>query len=199
MLWWFKARRIAPVLLPSMTLFALLVLVMHDGSVELPALLTGGNNSVVLTLVTPLLVTSGLLFCLTSRLLEGEIAGQRPVARYDALLIAAVMILSVAIGAAAGWLSGSETAWGVGRNTAYLTGLMLGAHAVVPPAAVMLPIGCIFTVIFLGYDQYHRPYPWTILPEPATHVGAALVSVAVFTIGLAAFVATRRNATVRGT
>ncbi|WJV48578.1 hypothetical protein [Streptomyces flavofungini] len=186
MTWWFKARRIWSVLVPCLVAFALVVAGFHGVAVEFPSLLVGGSNDFLLMLLAPVLVTSGLLLCLSSRLEEGEAVAWRPVSRYDTVLIVAAGAFAVAVGCAVGQSSGSDDAWSTGRNTLFLTGLMLLVHTVAPQGAVAVPVGWIFTVVFVGFDQFHRPYPWTVLPRSPSDLPAFTAALVAFTAGLVA-------------
>ncbi|MEV7190997.1 hypothetical protein AB0N81_04190 [Streptomyces sp. NPDC093510] len=185
MIWWFKARRVAVVLVPCLAVFAVLVAGFHGVAVEFPSLLVGGSNDFLVMLLAPVPVTSGLLLSLTARLVEGEAAAWRPVSRYDTALILATGTFAVMLGALIGQLSGSDDAWSTGRNTLFLTGLMLLAHTVVPQGAVAVPVGWIFTVVLVGFDQFHRPYVWTVLPRPPADLPALTAALITFAAGLA--------------
>ncbi|WP_030835935.1 hypothetical protein [Streptomyces hygroscopicus] len=186
MIWWFKARRIVPVLLPCLAGFVVIVALFSGVTVDFPSLLTGGSNDFLIMLLAPVPATSGLLLCLTSRLVESEAARWRPVHHYDALLITATVAFAAAVGCVAGWASGSGDAWSLGRNTGFLTGLMLLVHTAAPQGAVAVPVGWVFTVVFVGFDRFHRPYPWTVLPQPPTEPLSLTTALAVFAVGLIA-------------
>ncbi|MEU1817812.1 hypothetical protein ABZ543_21820 [Streptomyces roseifaciens] len=186
MIWWFKARRIGPLLVPCLAVFTTVVAALNSVALELPSLLTGGSNSFLVMLLAPLPATSGLLLCLTSRLAEAEAAAWRPVPRYDITLILATVAFTTAVGCLVGRAAGSDEAWSTGRNTLFLAGLMLLVHTIAPQGAVAVPVGWIFTVIFVGYDRYHQPYPWTVLPHPPADLPALVLALVVFAAGLAA-------------
>lgn len=184
MTWWCKARRIWSVLAPCLVGFTLLVAGFHGVAVEFPSLLIGGTNDFLLMLLAPVLVTSGLLLSLTSRHEEGEAVAWRPVSRYDSVLIVAAGAFAVAVGCVVGQMSGSDDAWSTGRNTLFLTGLMLLVHTVAPQGAVAVPVGWIFIVVLLGFDQFHRPYPWTVLPRPPSDLPALTAALVAFAAGV---------------
>ncbi|WP_051820152.1 hypothetical protein [Streptomyces sp. NRRL S-920] len=193
MIWWIKARRLRPVLVPGTAACILLVALAHDQAIELPGMLSASANQVFLMQLTPLLVTSTLAHCLNQRLDEAEVLATRNLRRLDigAVLtcVSAVAVAGVAIGAAAG----SDEATTIGRNTAFLTGLMLLAEAVHPKAVTVAPAGWVFAIMFLGYSDYHRPWPWAVTLHSPPNIPALLVCLAVFLGGLIAQALTRRT------
>ncbi|GGR67420.1 hypothetical protein GCM10010252_01440 [Streptomyces aureoverticillatus] len=185
MIWWFKARRVWAVLVPCMALFAAVVAGFNGVAVEFPSLLVGGSNDFLVMLLAPVPVTSGLLLSLSSRLEEGEAAAWRPVSRYDTVLVLVTGAFAIVVGGVAGQASGSDDAWSTGRNTLFLIGLMLLVHAVAPQGAVAVPVGWIFMVVLIGFDRFHHPYPWTVLPQPPTDPPAFAAALVTFAAGLA--------------
>ncbi|MWA11157.1 hypothetical protein [Streptomyces sp. BA2] len=193
MIWWIKARRLLPVLLPGTAACILIVALAHDRAIELPGMLTAGANQVFLMQLIPLLVTSTLAHCLTQRLDEAEVVATRNLRRLDMLAVltcvSAVAVAGVAIGAVAG----SDEAATVGRNTAFLTGLMLLAEAVHPKAATVAPVGWVFAIMFLGHSDYHRPWPWAVTLHAPPSLPASIVCLIVFLGGLIAQARIRRT------
>ncbi|MFC8129475.1 hypothetical protein [Streptomyces sp. NPDC057302] len=193
MIWWLKARRLLPVLLPGTAACILIVALAHDRAIDLPGMLTAGANQVFLMQLIPLLVTSTLAHCLTQRLDEAEVVATRNLRRLDLLAVltcvSAVAVAGVAIGAAAG----SDEATTVGRNTAFLTGLMLLAEAVHPKAATVAPVGWVFAIMFLGHSDYHRPWPWAVTLHAPSNLPALIVCLIVFLGGLIAQSRIRRT------
>ncbi|MFB7501879.1 hypothetical protein ACFC09_45840 [Streptomyces sp. NPDC056161] len=192
MIWWFKARRIAPVLVPSLLTCLVVIGLAHAWTIELPGLLTGSHNRIFLLYLVPILPASALNLALTSRLTEAETAAAREVRRYDLALIcgaaAALTLGGVLIGAA----SGAPEAWASGRNMLFLTGLMLLAHAIKAEAAVAAPSAWVFLVMFFGFDQYRYPYFWSILPHAPGHLISLAAAILTFAAGLVAFATQRR-------
>ncbi|WJV47226.1 hypothetical protein [Streptomyces flavofungini] len=193
MIWWIKARRLLPALVPGTAAFTLIVAVAHDRAVELPGVLSAGGNRVFLMQIVPLVITSALAHSLDQRLVEAEVVTTRALGRLDALLVTATVLTSAVAGLVVGALAGSDEATAVGRNTAFLTGLMLLAQAAHPKAATAAPVGWVFAVIFLGYADFHRPWPWAVTLHAPTHVLALALCVIVFVGGLVALTRARRS------
>ncbi|MFE6101110.1 hypothetical protein ACFVQ4_14195 [Streptomyces laurentii] len=190
MIWWCKRRLLLPVVVPGLVAFALLAAVAHGEAVALPGLLASGNLLFLIHL-TPLLVTGTLAYSLAQRLPEAEDLAVRAVRRYDVLL--ALVTASAAAGAASavGAVARSATAYEAGRNTLFLTGLMLLAGAVRPRAATVAPVAWVFVAAFAGYRDFHRPWPWAVTLHPAGFLPTYALCLAVFLGGLVALHRTR--------
>ncbi|MFD5697406.1 hypothetical protein [Streptomyces lasiicapitis] len=193
MIWWVKARRLLPVLLPGIGALTLIVAVAHDRAIELPGMLTAGANRVFLMQLIPLVITSTLAHCLTQRLDEAEAVATRNLRRLDVLLVVACVLTVALVGLVIGAASGSDEAAMVGRNTAFLTGVMLLAEALHPKAAVVAPVGWVFIIMFLGHSDYHSPWPWAVTLHAPSNLPALAVCSLVFIGGLIAQARVRRS------
>ncbi|MEV0445842.1 hypothetical protein AB0I84_12935 [Streptomyces spectabilis] len=192
MIWWIKARLLLPVLLPGIAVFTLIVAVAHDRAIDLPGLLSVSGNRVFLMQIMPLVITSILAHCLAQRLVEGEEVATRNLRRLDALLVVACVLTAALAGLVVGAVSGSDEATAVGRNTVFLTGVMLLSGAVYPKAATVAPVGWVFVIMFLGHADYHRPWPWAVTLHPPANVPALALCLLVFLGGLVAQARVRR-------
>ncbi|MEV0439963.1 hypothetical protein AB0I84_24295 [Streptomyces spectabilis] len=192
MIWWFKARLVLPVLLPGTAVFTLVVAVAHDRAIELPGMLSAGGNRVFLVQIVPLVITSVLAHSLAQRLVEAEVVATRDPRRLDAFLVVACVLTAAAASLAIGAVSASDEATMAGRNTAFLTGIMLLAQAAHPKAATVAPVGWVFVVMFLGHADYHRPWPWAVTLHPPADVPALVLCSIVFLGGLVAQARVRR-------
>lgn len=79
-----------------------------------------------------------------------------------------------------------------GRNTLFLVGLMLVARAVREQAATAVPVGWVLAVMFIGYRDFHRPWPWAVTLHPADFLPTSGFCLLVFAAGLVAHVRGRR-------
>ncbi|MGW8378947.1 hypothetical protein [Streptomyces sp. ODS28] len=186
MRWWFKAREIHTTLALGYALFFLLAAFTVGHEIVLPSFLSGATAPVSFAMFAPVALCGALLKSLDSRLHAAEDTSLRPVHLLDVALAAAVVIAAAMTGLAL-WAAGSgDEALVMGRNTAFLTGLMLCARAVVSQVAALVPIGWILLVILFGYGPSMHPYFWTVLArgsaDPYALTGAALA----FAAGLAA-------------
>ncbi|MEV7673467.1 hypothetical protein ACWDNT_01975 [Streptomyces sp. NPDC000963] len=195
MIWWYKGRRLTTVVLPGLLAFTLLAAIAHGESVSLPGLITSGGNLLFLMHLTPLIVTATLAHSLAQRLPEAEDLSVRPVQRYDVAL--ALLTVAVAVSAAAviGAVANSATAYEAARNTLFLTGLMLLGGAVHPQAATVAPVAWVFIAAFVGYRDFHRPWPWAVTLHPAGYLPTSFFCLVVFLCGLVALRRTRRRPT----
>ncbi|MER5771139.1 hypothetical protein [Streptomyces sp. NPDC001985] len=193
MTWWFKARRIGPVLVPGLAVCLLLLALAHNWVIELPGLLSGSHNQIFLLYLLPVLPLSALHLALTSRLTEAESTARRPLHLYDTALICCTVAVMTLGGVFIGLTSNSPEAWAFGRNALFMTGLMLLAHRVRADAAVVAPAGWVFVVMFLGFDRFRRPCFWAVLPHPPGHLFSLALATLVFAGGLAAFFSLRRT------
>ncbi|MFE1953257.1 hypothetical protein ACFW9D_22645 [Streptomyces sp. NPDC059524] len=142
----------------------------------------------------PLIVTSGLAFALAQILPEAETVATRPVRNLDLALTIVTVVLAGTAGLVVGAISGSEEATATCRNLFFLTGFMLIARAVHPQAATLIPVSWVFIVIFLGYRDFNRPWPWAVTLHPAGFMPTFVLSLFVFACGLAAQARTRHSA-----
>ncbi|MFD8203048.1 hypothetical protein [Streptomyces sp. NPDC059701] len=185
---WFKVRRVQAALIPALVAFVVLVVVAHDQYVQLPSLLTARGNRVFLMQLVPLVVTSVLAHSLAQAVTETEAVAQRKVRHLDAALIAAVMATALAGSLLTGSVSGSPEASMAGRNVLFLTGLMLLARAVNEQAATAAPVGWVLAVMFIGYRDFDRPWPWAVTLHPADFLPTFGFCLLVFAAGLIAHV-----------
>ncbi|MFF9853624.1 hypothetical protein [Streptomyces litmocidini] len=193
MIWWYKGRRLTTVVLPGLLAFTLLAAVAHGESVALPGLITSGGNLLFLMHLTPLIVTGTLAHSLTQGLPEAEDLTVRPIRRYDVVLTLCTVAVAASAAAAIGALADSSTAYEAARNTLFLTGLMLLAGAVHPQAATVAPVAWVFVAAFVGYRDFHRPWPWAVTLHPADYAPTFFFCLAVFLCGLIALHRTRRR------
>ncbi|MFI8952879.1 hypothetical protein ACIGO6_41345 [Streptomyces sp. NPDC053750] len=189
---WFKARRVQAALAPALLAFAVLVVVAHDQYVQLPSLLTARGNRVFLMQLVPLVVTSALAHSLAQAVTEIEAVAQRKIRNLDAALIAVVMLAAVAAALVTGGVSGSSEASMAGRNVLFLTGLMLMARTVNEQAATAVPVGWVLAVMFIGYRDFNRPWPWAVTLHPAGHLPTFGFCLLVFIAGIVAHTRFRR-------
>ncbi|ANB09768.1 hypothetical protein SAM40697_5813 [Streptomyces ambofaciens] len=189
---WFKVRRVQAALGPALAAFALLVVVAHDQYVQLPSLLTARGNRVFLMQLVPLIVTSALAHSLAQAVTEIEAVAQRKVQRLDAALITAVAVATLAASLLTGGVTGSSEASIPGRNVLFLTGLMLVARVCNEQAATAVPVGWVLAVMFVGYRDFDRPWPWAVTLHPADYLPTFGFCLLVFAAGLITHVRFRR-------
>ncbi|MCT9138900.1 hypothetical protein [Streptomyces violarus] len=181
---WLKVRRVQAVLLPALAAFALITAVAHDQYVRLPSLLSAGGNRIFLLQLVPLILTSTLAHSLAQAVPEVEATAQRGIRALDMTLIAAIVTAAVLACLAIGTLTGSQEATMAGRNAMFLTGLMLLGRTVREQAATALPVGWVFAVMFVGYRDFHRPWPWAVTLHPADFLPTFGFCLLVFAGGL---------------
>jgi hypothetical protein len=173
----------------------LLALALHDTSAILPSLtLTSGAPTRLVEFV-PIVATTTVGLCLDSRLENAEVSGIRPVRLFDCLLVAFVVAVVCIIGLGIGLMLGSKLAMEMGRDTAFLVGLMLSARTWIGPSASMVPLGWIAAVALAGFRRPNDPYFWTVIAEPLGNPVAALASGAVFGVGLLCLIYRSRKST----
>ncbi|MFC8062973.1 hypothetical protein [Streptomyces sp. NPDC057293] len=189
---WFKARRVQTALVPALVAFAVLVMVAHDQYVQLPSLLTARGNRVFLMQLVPLIVTSALAYSLAQAVTEIEAVAQRKVRHLDAALITAVMVATLAAGLLTGEISGSTEASMAGRNVLFLAGLMLVVRVFNEQAATAVPVGWVLAVMFIGYRDFNRPWPWAVTLHPPDYLPTYGLCLSVFAAGLIAHTRFRR-------
>ncbi|WP_159037279.1 hypothetical protein [Streptomyces specialis] len=194
MRWWLKARRVHVLLLPALAGFCLMLAVLQESVVSLPSFLNGSANPVLFVLMAPVPVCSALALSLDSRLEEAEQTGVRQSHLWDGALIGGVLAVSVGAGWVLDTALGTTTGLPAGRNTVFLTGLVLCLRALVGPPAVMAPVAWIFAVIFFGLTSSDHPAFWTILPQTGGDPLAALATACAITAGLGVHLSNRRPA-----
>lgn len=192
MMWWVKARRAHTVLPAALVLYVLLLVLFQGDSVALPSL-TGGSAQVVLALFIPVPLVSGLAMCLDTCLSAAESTAVRPVRYLDGGLVAAVAVTAVVTSALAAVALGDAVIGTVGRNTLFLTGLMLIARALFGRPGALLPTAWILTVCLCGFRPGNDAYPWTVLPEPLGAPHAAAGALLMFGAGLVVQIRYARN------
>ncbi|MDT0306063.1 hypothetical protein RM780_03680 [Streptomyces sp. DSM 44917] len=198
MIWWLKARRALVALPLGLTVLALLALVIQDGSAALPSLTISGSGSTGQTrvmLFAPIPLVASVALCLDARLPPAEASGVRPVRAMDALLVASVTLAAVALCLGLGAALDSAAVAAAGRNSAFLTGLLLCVRPFAGQPAVMVPVAWVLAVVLIGFRSAGDPYAWAILPEPPGAPHAALGTALVLITGLAALLRGPRSPT----
>ncbi|WP_147266843.1 hypothetical protein [Streptomyces diacarni] len=195
MTWWIKARR-AHTVLPGMFLpFCFLAVLWRDTVLDLPSFLAGTLPAPVIALL-PILLCAALALCLDSRLPAAETTATRRVAWMDTALAGATVLAACATALLAWKLSGADAGLNLGRDTAFLVGLMLLVRSVAGSRAVLAPVAWGFAVLFLGSAPDGHIYFWTVLLRPSTDPIAAAAAVLACAGGLAALLV--RPATTSG-
>lgn len=194
MIWWLKARRAPTLLLASYAAFAVLVLLLQGVVADLPSFLTGGDNPVVATLMAPVPLYAALLVSLESRLHAAEDTSVRAVKVMDVGLVLTVVAAAALAGFVIGSLLDSSSALAVGRNTAFLVGLMLCVRPLIGAPAVMPPVVWLLAVMLFGFDHGH-PHFWSVLPRANDDPIALTASAMALAGGLACQLAIRPRVT----
>lgn len=185
MILWVRARRVLPVLVPCLLAFLMVITAGRQESVLLPGLIGGGRNRVQLVHLAPLIVTSALTYCLNQKLAEAELTTVRRIRLLDAALSTAAVALAASVSCLLAGITHADLLYEVGRNTAFLAGVMLIAGALHPQAATLAPVAWVFTVMFAGYRDYDQPWIWAVTLHPAHIVVTASFCLVVFATGLA--------------
>jgi hypothetical protein len=188
--WWFKARKGHTLLPLAVLLFTAALYLVQDTTVLLPSVT--GSPRVALSLFVPVPLFALLMAMLESRLPAAETSAVRSVTRLDNALVAAVMGAAVPSSALVAVLQGTGAATAAGRNSLFLTGLMLLGRAWIGQTAVMLPVGWLVTIAVVGF-RGSVPRPWTVVALPAPSPFAAAACLAVFALGLAAQIRSSRR------
>jgi hypothetical protein len=183
-IWWLRVRRAHSVLAPSAGAFLLLMCLVRDNDIALPAFSLGADNDVALAFFPPLIVVGAVGHCLDSRLASAEPAGLRPVRWMDTALVVAATGVVVGGAAAAGAFLDSAAAAQAGRNAAFLTGLLLLGRGFTGRSAVVLPVAWVFVVVFFGRASAHSYHGWAVTGQAASSGRAAAVTAAVFAAGV---------------
>ncbi|MFD4256149.1 hypothetical protein ACFWR9_00545 [Streptomyces sp. NPDC058534] len=177
MILWLKARRAPTVLTATFLLFAVLTILIGDVVVVLPSLV--GGTQTALSLFVPIPLVAGLTLCLGSGLAAAEAPAVRNVALRDAALVGVTMLSALAVGQLAHQFMQVPPADTIGRNTLFLTGLMLCSRILSQGAAALVPTAWTITVVMVGFRSTGDAHPWTVIAEPvgALHatVGATLM------------------------
>ncbi|GAA4887609.1 hypothetical protein GCM10023237_69570 [Streptomyces coeruleoprunus] len=188
MRWWLKTRRTFTVLTALVMVSMGLAVWIGEQSVMLPSFFSNSQRA-VLTVFLPIPAVAALSLSLDSRLAAFEMAAVRFIPGRDVLLVLAA-VAGCLVSAGIFW---SPTGMSVARNIAFLTGLMLLARPWARQAAVMIPLIWIALVVFFSHRPYPDPDPWTVLPEPATAVHAAIAAAVVLIAGLTLLSRTRQE------
>ncbi|MEU5612638.1 hypothetical protein ACI2L4_03265 [Streptomyces sparsogenes] len=177
----------------ALTAYVILMASVRNLVAFFPSFASGGSVQVRSSLFIPVCLLAGLMMCLESRLGPPEISATRRVALLDVGLTIAFTSAGIAVSFVVAVLANSPESVAVGRNTAFLAGLMLLARNWAGPPAVMIPFAWIMVVMFVGFRTPSDPRPWTIIPEPAGAIHAAVGAFLMFIIGIAAQLYTSRK------
>ncbi|MCF2130766.1 hypothetical protein L1I79_30715 [Strepomyces sp. STD 3.1] len=190
MRWWFRARRGHQLLPLALVVFTAALYAVQNATVLLPSIT--GAPRVALAMFVPVPLFACLMAALESRLPAAEVSGVRSLTRLDNLLVTAVVGAAVLCSALVAAAQGSAGATAGGRNAVFLVGLMLLGRAWAGQSAVMIPVGWLVTVVVVGF-RGNVPHLWTVVALPADNLFAAVASVVVLAIGLAAQIRSSRK------
>ncbi|MGP4044772.1 hypothetical protein [Streptomyces sp. 2A115] len=143
-----------------------------------------GTAQARLTLFVPLVITIGLGLCMESRLTAPEVAGIRPINRLDICMSVVSTLGALLLGVLLSFLIDSPEFATAGRNSVFLSGLLLVAWPVLREAAVLVPTAWIFVVMLTGFRSPLDAYPWTIIPEPSDRPHAWIGACLAFLLGI---------------
>ncbi|MER6166696.1 hypothetical protein [Streptomyces violaceorubidus] len=191
MILWLKARRAPTVLTAAFLLFTILTILIGDVVVVLPSLV--GGTQTALSLFVPIPLVAGLTLCLDSGLAAAEAPAVRNMALKDIMLIGATMLSALAVGYLAHQYLQVPPADIIGRNTLFLTGLMLCSRALSQGAAALAPTAWTITVVMIGFRSTGDAYPWTVIAEPSGALHAIVGAIVLLVGGLIARMYTSRK------
>ncbi|MFI8005726.1 hypothetical protein [Streptomyces sp. NPDC086010] len=191
MRWWIGARRARFLVPTALAAFLIPLLAVQNIRVALPSLI--GSPQIALTLFVPVPLLACLMHILESRLPAPEDSGVRPVDRYDAGLVAVLSAAALGCALLVTALGGTEDAAASGRNVLFLAGLMLLGRAAFGPAAVLVPVAWLVLVVGIGF-RGNVARLWTVVPQSAHDVPAAVVSLLVFGAGVTTLIFVPRKA-----
>lgn len=181
---WARTRRLE-LLAASIVLVLVFALLAGDTRVGLPAL--GGDGDHPLLLFAPVIVCVGLATSLDSRLPSTEAVGRRDVLLFDRTTVLAAVLLVAVIGQLTGQGLGTLAPEPLGRDTAFLAGLMLcGARLIGYQAAALVPAAWVIAATVLGSQATGWRRLWTVIHMRPGQGAAEAIAVAVLLFGLAA-------------
>ncbi|MCK1795756.1 hypothetical protein MTQ01_06975 [Streptomyces sp. XM4193] len=169
---------------PALAVYGVLAVLLHDSVAVLPSLTLTSGSRMQLAMFVPVVILVALGHCLDGRLPAPEASGVRPVLRLDALLVVTVILAAAMVGMGIGTVLESDAALVLGRNTAFLTGILLCGRAVFGTVAVLLPVLWIASVMLFGFRTWTDPHFWAVLPEPPGEPHAMILAVTALLCGL---------------
>ncbi|MFE7779409.1 hypothetical protein ACFU5O_37230 [Streptomyces sp. NPDC057445] len=165
----------------------LLVPLLGGSVVPIPSLLAGMSAGIPVALVLPAVPAALTLHALNRVPRVYDTTAVRPVASYQAGMLASTALLAMAIGSGAAYAADSSMSLAAARNfLGYLgTGLIVQyfvGHLYGPLAIALVPVLC----ALIGLGPGGRPYPWTWPLHEAPSAIAAGTSLLLLTSGIAA-------------
>ncbi|MFE2936743.1 hypothetical protein [Streptomyces sp. NPDC059278] len=184
--WWHRAHS-TPLAATVLTATMLLVPLLGGSVVPIPSLLAGMSAGIPVALVLPAVTAALTLHALNRVPRVYDTTAVRPVASYQAGMLASTALLAAAIGVGAAYAADSSMALAAARNfVGYLgTGLIVQyfvGHLYGPLAVALVPVLC----ALIGLGPGGRPYPWTWPLHEASSAIAAGTSLLLLTSGIAA-------------
>ncbi|MER5258251.1 MULTISPECIES: hypothetical protein [unclassified Streptomyces] len=82
----------------------------------------------------------------------------------------------------------------MGRDAAFLSGLVLCLRPSAGQAAVMAAPAWLALVVFFGFSPSREPYAWTVVGHPVDSSSSLVAGALAVAVGLAVLIRTSRNA-----
>lgn len=196
--WWHRAHT-TPLTAAVLTATMLLVPLIGGSVVPIPSLLAGMSAGIPVALVLPAIPAALTVHALNRVPGVYDTTAVRPVAAYQAGVLASLALLSAALGIGAAYAMDSSMSLAAARNflgylgtgfvVQYLAGALYG-----PLAVALVPVLC----ALIGLGPGGRPYPWTWPLHEATSAIAASASLLLLATGIATatFLSPRRGASL---
>ncbi|MEU9763911.1 hypothetical protein AB0D98_30245 [Streptomyces sp. NPDC047987] len=184
--WWHRAHA-TPLTAAVLTATMLLVPLMGGSVVPIPSLLAGMSAGIPVALVLPAIPAALTLYALNRVPRAYDTTAVRPVASYEAGMLATTALLATALGFGAAYAADSSMSLAAARNflgylgsgliVQYFAGRLYG-----PLTVALVPVLC----ALIGLGPGGRPYPWTWPLHEATSLIAAAASLFLLAGGIAA-------------
>ncbi|MFH8471650.1 hypothetical protein [Streptomyces sp. NPDC018000] len=184
--WWHRAHT-TPLIAAALAATMLLVPLVGGSVLPIPSLLAGTSAGIPVALVLPAIPAALILHALNRVPRVYDTTAVRPVASYQAGMLAATALLAIALGLGAAYAADSSMPLAAARNLfGYLgTGLIVQyfvGHLYGPLAVALVPVLC----ALIGLGPGGRPYPWTWPLHEAPSLIAAAASLLLLAGGIAA-------------
>lgn len=186
MIWWLAIRRVRMSLL-AVGLLAVIIVVVGELTITMPALGSVQGLALPASLLSPLIVSTSVSHGLARGDAVVEAAAVRPVHRLDTAYAVSIALLALGVAGGLHVVGWSTLGLAAGRNALGFIGLaMIGRRFVGRDAASVVPAAAALLIAFFGGDTVGAPEWWAWIARPTSDIRSWIIAGGLLAVGVIA-------------